>query len=1001
MKLPKYCTLIGLVMGFSMLAQAAPTSFVYEGLLQDSAGVPIATTSTLTLAIYDPSLSCLLYEESQNVLPSSDGSFSVLVGSSTGSAKRTGSDPSLTMDKIFSAGTVRGSGAGNCVSGYIANISDARKLVISVNGTPLSPAIDLTSAPFAINAEQSEKVGAYDPSKLLRSDGAATVAALNDAKVTLLMNLLNGSLSTPANGGDAANKTYVDSQVGAKLDASASFGGDISGTYSAISVNKIRGYSVSGTAPTTNQVLKWDGTAWAPSSVSLSINASDVTTALGFTPINGQVTTTGEANKILSLDGSAHATTYGVKIKGTTSGGVFLGTNANGAAYNLILPSTMPNSGQSLQADGAGNLSWVNPTVGVTSVSVQPPLSVVNGSTTPEISLANGSNSDPFLKWNGSAWVNSKLNLMDLRSSVGPSYVQQFPTTCTSSETLAWSSPSDKFDCVQIKLNNMASVTTAVITVYVRNDGNDISCNGGTDNSAAGAPNCAFATIQGALKNIPDIIRHNVNVKISTPLSNPVGSRVLAVIDKIISASDVDDGPMLTIEGHSAVQTISNSEATASGFLIMKQSRGVKLSNLNINNFTDTAIDNNGGVLMLEGITLNNNRRGLAVSGGGMAMFMSLASNIYNSSSFQSTGISIGGGSRVSTSVGLYIDIGNYQDSRGIEAYEGEFSLENGITATIAETGGSSQNITGIEIGNSGKLYVCNTCTLNFNMSNSNMYSTALSVRGGALSSQGNLDFNSGDGAGLVCDVGASCQIYGPLIVNAVASFNRPIVVRNQSHLVAYHNFNINSAIGFNDAGVDVSNNSSFVFSPMSSGRTLGFTNGATGGVAIRLKDSSSFSVENFPITLQVNASLQILSAKNGSRGTINVSSVGGGMLTNDIVLDESSSFKAQNYSAYFMATKRACEIVNTSSVGKGPSSFCMDVSNNTATSYPLALTNCANKNMSLCSVAQYAAKCSEGTSFSTSWTKEVTDVTCSGGGTFNSTANSSFSSSYNYRCCQ
>ncbi len=993
MKLPKISTFIGLVIGLS-IAQAAPTSFVYEGILQDSVGVPINVASTLTLAIYDPNISCLLYEESQSVLPSADGSFSVLVGSATGSAKRTGSDPSLTMDKIFSAGTVRGSGGGSCPSGYIANISDTRKLVISVNGTPLSPAIDLTSAPFAINAEQSEKVGTYDPSKLLRSDGAAAVAALNDTKVSLLMSLLDGTLAAPVSGGDIANKTYVDSQVGAKLNTSASFGGDISGTYTAISVDKIKGSPVAATAPANNDVLKWNGSAWTPSPVSISITSGDVTTALGYTPVNGQVTTTGEANKILSLDASAHAVTYGVKLKGTTSGGVFLGAGPTGSAYNLIFPSVSPSSGQSLQADGAGNLSWVYPTAGVTSVSVQPPLADTGTASAPVIGLASGT--DPFLKWNGSAWGYAKLNMTDLKSSV--TFGQQFPTTCTSSETLAWSSPTDKFDCVQIKLNNMASVTTANITVYVRNDGNDTSCNGGTDNSAAGAPNCAFATIQGALKNIPDIVRHNVNIMVSTNLINT--SLQMAVVDKIVSAID-ENGPMLTISGNGGTQIISNTNGTGSGFLIMSQARGIVIKDLNLNNFdTGTAIDNDGGIVFIEGINLSNNRYGVKVSRSGMVMFTGTNMiNISTSATDRATAISVSGQSRVSTDTNLFISSANYQNTRGIEVFEGEFAIENGKTVTINDPSSSgTQNITGMEVSKSGSIQVCNACSLIFNMSSTNTTSTALSVRGGDLSSSGNMQLNNIAGNGLVCDLRASCQLYGALSTTGPGT-GRPIQVKNHSSLNVYNDLTINSQISAGGAGVDISEGSSFAFSPMQTTRQITFSSWAAGATAIRLNQSSSFSI-NSGLTSSFNFSgiPTIFSASNGSYIDFNQSSLSGGPHSGDIMLDETSNFKPGNFASMFSSSKRLCGI-GMITVGSGPGSFCMENVSNTSAIYSMAINVCAGKNMKLCSANQYAIYCASGnTLFPSHWSEDVADVYCNPNFTKTS---STMNSNYSYRCCR
>jgi trimeric autotransporter adhesin len=70
--------------------------------------------------------------------------------------------------------------------------------------------------------------------------------------------------------------------------------GDISGTFSSISVDKIKGTSISSTGPTTGQVLKYDGTNWAPDTDLTGGATADATySSKGIVQIDTDQTTSG------------------------------------------------------------------------------------------------------------------------------------------------------------------------------------------------------------------------------------------------------------------------------------------------------------------------------------------------------------------------------------------------------------------------------------------------------------------------------------------------------------------------------------------------------------------------------------------------------------------------------------------------------------------------------------------------------------------------------------
>lgn len=99
-----------------------------------------------------------------------------------------------------------------------------------------------------------------------------------------------------------------------KLSTVPALGGDLSGTVTAASVDKIKGTSVSATAPTVNQVLQFVGGVWTPSTLAAGGSVTNVATGTGLA--GGPITNSGT----ISLANTAVTTgTYGT----TTSVGQF------------------------------------------------------------------------------------------------------------------------------------------------------------------------------------------------------------------------------------------------------------------------------------------------------------------------------------------------------------------------------------------------------------------------------------------------------------------------------------------------------------------------------------------------------------------------------------------------------------------------------------------------------------------------------------------------------
>ncbi|MFZ9595517.1 MAG: hypothetical protein ACO3A2_05505 [Bdellovibrionia bacterium] len=139
------------------LTSDTPQSFTYQGRLMNSVGTaPLLDFVDLRFSIYDPSGTCLLYEESQkNInLMASNGFFRLQVGSFPSSTQRTEDDPRLSMKQVFSNEvSSQQSPRVNCPSGYTPLSGDSRRLRITV--TPQLTAIPSTLTPDVVIGSQA------------------------------------------------------------------------------------------------------------------------------------------------------------------------------------------------------------------------------------------------------------------------------------------------------------------------------------------------------------------------------------------------------------------------------------------------------------------------------------------------------------------------------------------------------------------------------------------------------------------------------------------------------------------------------------------------------------------------------------------------------------------------------------------------------------------------------------------------------------------------------
>jgi hypothetical protein len=145
-----------------------PQFINFDGVLTDDvSGNPIAGPVSLTFKIYDPSGSCLLYEETRTSFSpdATTGNFSVRVGPGgcvTACTRNTSADGGLLWKTIFQNDVQVRAPQTNCSSGYTPATGDARKLRVIVGSTTLSPDYVLAPAPYATVAESLQGKTAAD-----------------------------------------------------------------------------------------------------------------------------------------------------------------------------------------------------------------------------------------------------------------------------------------------------------------------------------------------------------------------------------------------------------------------------------------------------------------------------------------------------------------------------------------------------------------------------------------------------------------------------------------------------------------------------------------------------------------------------------------------------------------------------------------------------------------------------------------------------------------------
>jgi hypothetical protein len=179
----KILLLVSILASTTTFAAGVPASFTYQGIVMNSAGTaPLTSVVSLKLSIYDPTGTCLLYQEQQaNIdLSQTNGTFAVQVGSSVGAAKRvSGTDQGLAMPSVFANnGQILAASTTGCTTGYTPAANDGRLLRVAVtNGgstVTISPDLQINSVP---NSMVAETLQGYSLAQVRAAPGRTVITA--------------------------------------------------------------------------------------------------------------------------------------------------------------------------------------------------------------------------------------------------------------------------------------------------------------------------------------------------------------------------------------------------------------------------------------------------------------------------------------------------------------------------------------------------------------------------------------------------------------------------------------------------------------------------------------------------------------------------------------------------------------------------------------------------------------------------------------------------------
>ncbi|WNJ19200.1 tail fiber domain-containing protein [Pontibacter sp. G13] len=179
----------------------------------------------------------------------------------------------------------------------VATTTPASNQVLKWNGTQWAPGDD-----------DVEDGDTDDSNELQTLSYTGTVLTISDGNsVNIPVNPYTGGAGIAVSGNTIVN--IGDTDASDDLTTSTTFSGDVTGNYNSTVVEAIQGFDVATTAPSTDQVLKWNGTAWEPAADS----SVEYTAGTGIDVTGTTITNTGDTD---ASDDLTTGTTFSGDVTG-------------------------------------------------------------------------------------------------------------------------------------------------------------------------------------------------------------------------------------------------------------------------------------------------------------------------------------------------------------------------------------------------------------------------------------------------------------------------------------------------------------------------------------------------------------------------------------------------------------------------------------------------------------------------------------------------------------